>query len=48
MSEHWRNGIMDFKSEIAKDLLNIKAVQIKTKEEEYFTWTSGIQFTYLL
>lgn len=34
---------MDFKSEIAKDLLNIKAVQIKTKEEEYFTWTSGIR-----
>lgn len=29
------------KSEIARDLLNIEAVQINTKE--YFTWTSGIK-----
>lgn len=32
---------MGLKYEIAKDLLDIKAVQIKT--EGYFTWTSGIQ-----
>lgn len=34
---------MGLQTEIAKDLLNIQAVQIKTNEEEYFTWTSGIK-----
>lgn len=43
MSEHWRNLRMGFKLEIAKDLLHIKAVQIKTDEKQYFTWTSGIR-----
>lgn len=32
---------MELKNEIARDLLEIKAVQIKT--EGYFTWTSGIE-----
>src|SRR5690625_4252631 len=32
---------MTLQNEIARDLLQIKAVQIKT--DEYFTWTSGIQ-----
>lgn len=32
---------MTLQNEIARDLLRIKAVQIKT--EGYFTWTSGIQ-----
>src|SRR5690625_927669 len=32
---------MNKSQEIAKDLLQIKAVQIKTKQ--YFTWTSGIK-----
>lgn len=34
---------MPLKTEIAKELLNIKAVQIKTNEADYFTWTSGIK-----
>lgn len=34
---------MEYSSEVAKDLLTIEAVQIKTKQEEYFTWTSGIK-----
>jgi len=33
--------MMGNKQDIAKDLLDIKAVQIKT--EGYFTWTSGLQ-----
>lgn len=32
---------MELQNEIARDLLNIKAVQIKT--DSFFTWTSGIQ-----
>lgn len=32
---------MELQNEIARDLLHIKAVQIKT--EGYFTWTSGIK-----
>ena len=32
---------MELQNEIARDLLRIKAVQIKT--EGYFTWTSGIK-----
>lgn len=34
---------MEYSTEIAEDLLAIEAVQIKTKQEEYFTWTSGIK-----
>lgn len=34
---------MALQTEIAEDLLTIKAVQIKTKKEDYFTWTSGIK-----
>src|SRR5699024_3142378 len=30
-------------TEVVEDLLAIEAVQIKTKQEEYFTWTSGIR-----
>src|SRR5699024_5146809 len=39
--KQWRSGKMELKNEIARDLLEIKAVQIKT--EGYFTWTSGIE-----
>lgn len=35
--------MMGRQTEIAKDLLDIKAVQIKTQEEQFFTWTSGIR-----
>lgn len=34
---------MELQTEVAKDLLRIKAVQIKTEEADYFTWTSGIK-----
>lgn len=34
---------MGLQTEIAKDLLRIKAVQIKTDKADYFTWTSGIK-----
>lgn len=34
---------MELQSRVARDLLEIEAVQIKTKKAEYFTWTSGIQ-----
>src|SRR5699024_7165110 len=37
------SGTMEYNTEIAEDLLAIEAVQIKTKQEEYFTWTSGIK-----
>lgn len=43
MTRHWRSGMMGRQTEIAKDLLDIKAVQIKTQEEQFFTWTSGIR-----
>src|SRR5699024_6328481 len=31
------------KYDLAKDLLAINAVQIKTETEDYFTWASGIK-----
>lgn len=34
---------MELQTEVAKDLLRIEAVQIKTNEADYFTWTSGIK-----
>lgn len=34
---------MDLRTEIAEDLLRIKAVQIRTNVDDYFTWTSGIK-----
>lgn len=34
---------MDLQTKVARDLLQIKAVQIKTDKEDYFTWTSGIK-----
>lgn len=34
---------MGHNTEVVEDLLAIEAVQIKTKQEEYFTWTSGIR-----
>jgi orotate phosphoribosyltransferase len=34
---------MLLQNEIAKDLLKIEAVQIKTNRDDYFTWTSGIK-----
>src|SRR5699024_2246192 len=36
-----RSGNMELNHEIARDLLSIQAVQIKT--DSYFTWTSGIK-----
>ncbi|MBJ6746658.1 orotate phosphoribosyltransferase [Streptococcus sp. 121] len=33
----------DLRYEIAKDLLEIKAVELRPQPENYFTWTSGIQ-----
>lgn len=36
-----RSGHMGLNHEIAKDLLHIKAIQIRT--EDYFTWTSGLK-----
>src|SRR5690625_1503956 len=35
--------MMELQNRVARDLLKIEAVQIKTKKAEYFTWTSGIQ-----
>src|SRR5699024_10042838 len=34
---------MELQTEVAKALLKIDAVQIKTNEADYFTWTSGIK-----
>lgn len=34
---------MGLTSDLARDLLEIKAVQIKPNPENYFTWTSGIK-----
>lgn len=34
---------MELSKQIARDLLAIQAVQIRTDKEQYFTWTSGIQ-----
>src|SRR5690625_58654 len=34
---------MSIQTEVARDLLQIKAVQIKTEQADYFTWTSGIK-----
>src|SRR5699024_2330625 len=34
---------MGLQTEVAEDLLEIKAVQIRPKKEDYFTWTSGIK-----
>jgi len=34
---------MSIQTEVARDLLQIKAVQIKTDKADYFTWTSGIK-----
>lgn len=34
---------MTLATEIAEDLLSIKAVQIRPNKEDYFTWTSGIK-----
>ena len=43
MNKHWRNGIVDISKEVAKQLLAIKAVQIKPNPNDYFTWTSGLK-----
>lgn len=34
---------MGLQTDIARDLLQIEAVQIKTEKSAYFTWTSGIR-----
>src|SRR5699024_2298700 len=34
---------MELQTEVAKDLLKIDAVQIKTNAADYYTWTSGIK-----
>lgn len=34
---------MEYVNDVAKDLLTIKAVQIKTDPNDYYTWTSGIK-----
>lgn len=34
---------MELQTKVARDLLEIEAVQIKTDKANYFTWTSGIQ-----
>lgn len=41
MKRYKRSGHMEINHEVAKDLLVIKAVQIRT--DNYFTWTSGIK-----
>lgn len=34
---------MTMQTEIAEELLRIKAIQLRTKVDEFFTWTSGIK-----
>src|SRR5690625_1273644 len=34
---------MGLQNDVARDLLHIEAVQIKTEKADYFTWTSGIR-----
>ncbi len=34
---------MGLQTDVARDLLHIEAVQIKTEKADYFTWTSGIR-----